>query len=174
VAIGWADVTSTVVSVTDSAGNTYLPATSVTQNPDLGSTQIYYAPAILPSASNSVTVEFSDPVLWPDVRILEYSGLAATNPVDAWAGNSGYHATASSGMVTTTNPTDLLFAENYVGSEITAGPGTNFAMRLLTAPDDYDIAEDAIVTAAGSYNARAVLSTRGDWVMQAVAFKAAQ
>ena len=43
--------------------------------------------------------------------------------------------------------------------------------RLLT--NDGDIAEDRVVTAAGSYSASAPLSSAGPWVMQMVAFRAA-
>src|SRR5439155_8859163 len=38
---------------------------------------------------------------------------------------------------------------------------------------DNDIAEDMIVTAAGSYSATAALGSSGNWVMQMATFKAA-
>jgi outer membrane biosynthesis protein TonB len=54
----------------------------------------------------------------------------------------------------------------------TTGPGSGFTKRLLTLPDG-DIAEDQIVTAAGSYRATAPLGYWGNWVMQMVAFRSA-
>jgi hypothetical protein len=107
------------------------------------------------------------------VRILEYSGLALVNPVDVSTGAAGYSSVSSSGSVTTTNANDLLFAANYVGEEVTTGPGPGFSQRILTTPYDMDIAEDATVAAVGSYSAQAILSFNGNWVMQMVAFKAA-
>ena len=92
----------------------------------------------------------------PDIRILEYSGVDRVSPVDAVAGTTGSSATSSSGAVATTNATDLLVGANTVQT-ITTGPGSGFTQRLLTNPDG-DIAEDQIVTAAGSYSASAPLN----------------
>ena len=88
VIIGWADATTTVQSVTDSAGNTY----NLAFNPTVGtgiSQAIYYAKNINAAASNTVTVTFSAPAQGPDVRVLEYSGLDTGNPLDTGAGNAG-------------------------------------------------------------------------------------
>src|SRR5262249_33850641 len=49
--------------------------------------------------------------------------------------------------------------------------GTGYTSRILTAPDS-DIAEDRVVTTAGSYSATAPLSG-GAWIMQLAAFRAA-
>lgn len=54
---------------------------------------------------------------------------------------------------------------------LTLGAGTGYTTRTITSPDG-DIAEDRVVTSAGSYSATAPL-TGGSWVMQMVAFKAA-
>ena len=89
--------------------------------------------------------------------------------MDVTAAGSGNSATSSSGSVTTTNPTDLLFGANLVQS-LTTGPGSGFTSRLLTSPDG-DIAEDSMVTATGSYSATAPLSTSSQWIMQMVAFR---
>src|SRR4029077_13329100 len=50
--------------------------------------------------------------------------------------------------------------------------GTGFTNRIRTSPDG-DIAEDRVVTTAGSYSASAPLYSAGHWIMQMVAFKAA-
>ena len=89
--------------------------------------------------------------------------------MDVTAASSGSSATSSSGAVTTTNPTDLIFGANLVQT-LTSGPGSGFTQRLLTTPDG-DIAEDEMVTATGSYSATAPLSS-GQWIMQLVAFRA--
>jgi hypothetical protein len=61
--------------------------------------------------------------------------------------------------VTTRNATDLLLEANYVQSW-TADEGTELTWRLLTQPDG-DIAEDCLVTAAGSYSATTALGSLG-------------
>src|SRR6185436_13442649 len=52
------------------------------------------------------------------------------------------------------------------------GPGVNFTNRMITTPDS-DNAEDRVVTATGSFNATAPMSSAGGWVMQMVAFRGA-
>jgi fibronectin type 3 domain-containing protein len=170
VVVGWNDSTATVSNVTDARGNLYTRAVGPTVIPGVESQSIYYAKNIATAAvgANTVTVTFSTAAAYPDIRILEYSGADLNNPVDVTAANSGNSATSSSGTVTTTNPTDLLFGANIVQT-ITTGSGNGFTSRLLTTPDG-DIAEDQMVAATGSYSATAPLSS-GQWVMQMVAFR---
>lgn len=178
VVVGWSSSVSggsvTVNSVTDTKGNVYTLAVGPTAVTGTTRTQsIYYAKNIIAAAANTntVTLQFSGSVNFPDVRILEYSGLDTVNPVDVTAiGNSTGSATSSTASVTTTNANDLLFAANDVQTS-TSGAGTGFTSRIIT--QDGDIAEDRIVTATGSYSATASLTSSGAWVMQMVAFKAA-
>ena len=169
VAVGWSDSTSTINSVTDSAGNVYTLAVGPTRGTAM-SQAIYYSPniAFALAGKNTVTVQFSGAVPFPDVRILEYNGLATSSPVDITAAASGAGTTADSGSATTTNANDLIFGAALVST--TSGVGAGFTSRVVTAPDG-DIAEDKVVSAVGSYNATATLSS-GNWVMQMVAFKA--
>jgi IPT/TIG domain len=64
----------------------------------------------------------------------------------------------------------LLVGANLV-QQITTGPGTGYASRVITSPDA-DILEDKIVSTAGTYSATAQLNG-GAWIMQMVAFRAA-
>ncbi|HEX5483016.1 MAG TPA: fibronectin type III domain-containing protein, partial [Terriglobia bacterium] len=173
VAVGWNNSTSTVSSVTDTNGNAYTLAAGPTLVAGALSQAIYYAKNIAPAAAgaNSVTVTFSAAAAYPDIRILEYSGVDPSNPVDVTAAASGSSATSSSGAATTTNANDLIFGANMVTTS-TSGPGSGFTRRLLTSPDG-DIAEDKTVAAAGSYSATAPLGSSGSWIMQMVAFRAA-
>jgi hypothetical protein len=164
VAVGWNDTTATVQSVKDSAGNNYILAIGPTSGTALRQS-IYYAPNIV-TGSNTVTVTFSQAAVYPDVRILEYRGVTA---LDVTAGASGNSAAASSGAATTTSANELIFGANMVDTQNkTAGSG--FTARIIT-PQDSDLAEDKIVTAAGSNSATATLTSAGPWVMQMVTFK---
>ena len=171
VVVGWNDSTNSVSTVTDTKGNTYALAVGPTPVSGQLTQSIYYAKNILAATAgtNAVTVSFSGAASFPDIRILEYSGADLANPVDVTAASTGSSNSTSSGSVTTTNPTDLIFGANIVGT-LTSGPGTGFTKRLLTSPDG-DIAEDQMVTAAGSYSATAPLSSAGPWIMQLVAFR---
>ena len=68
-------------------------------------------------------------------------------------------------------PNVLLVAANVVATS-TSGPGDGFTGRILTAPDA-DIVEDQIAVAPGTYHGSATLTSSGYWVMQLVAFRAA-
>ena len=171
VAVGWNDGVSAVNTVTDRSGNTYTRAVGPTSSSGTVSQSIYYAKNIVAAAegTNTVTVTFSTAATNPDIRILEYGGADPNNPVDVTAAANGNSTSTSSGAVTTTNATDLLFGANLVYT-LTTGPGNGFTGRVLTSPDG-DIAEDRMVSVAGSYAATAPLNQSGPWVMQMVAFR---
>jgi N,N-dimethylformamidase beta subunit-like protein/IPT/TIG domain-containing protein len=173
VVVGWNDSTAVVSSVTDMTGNVYTLAVGPTVQAGFATQAIYYAKNIAGAAANgnTVTVRFSVPAAYPDIRILEYSGLDKSSPLDVTAAATGNSATSNSGAATTTNANDLIFGANLVRT-LTGAPGAGFISRIITSPDG-DIAEDQIVTATGSYSATASLTSAGPWIMQMVAFKAA-
>ncbi len=168
VVVGWNDATATVGSVTDSAGNSYQLAAGPTVIAGTASQAIYYAANIVGGA-NTVTVSFSAAAVYPDVRVLEYAGIATTSPVDVTAAASGTGTLSATPAVATTNANDLLVGANLVLTT-TTGPGAGFTSRVITNPDS-DIAEDRVVTATGSYSATAPLSPSAPWIMQLVAFR---
>jgi len=112
-------------------------------------------------------VTFSTAANYPDIRILEYSGVDTNNPIDVVSASTGNSATSST-TATTTTPTDLIFAANIVGT-YTSGPGSGYTQRVLT--NDGNIAEDQMVTTAGNYTATAPLTSACPWIMQMVAFR---
>ncbi|HXJ06004.1 MAG TPA: IPT/TIG domain-containing protein [Candidatus Acidoferrum sp.] len=169
VIVGWNDSTTTVSSVADGNGNLYALAVGPTVQSSTASQAIYYAKNIAAGA-NTVTITFNTAARFPDIRIVEYSGLDTVNPLDVSVAAQGNTATSNSGAVTTTNANDLLVGANLVQSS-TTGPGSGFTSRLITP--DGDILEDRIVTATGSLNATAVLDKVQPWIMQMVAFRAA-
>jgi Abnormal spindle-like microcephaly-assoc'd, ASPM-SPD-2-Hydin len=164
VVVGWNDTTSTVQSVKDSAGNVYSLAIGATSGTALRQS-IYYAANIAGASSNKVTVTFSQAAAYPDVRILEYRGVTT---LDVTAGASGNSTSANSGASTTRSPNELIFGASTVATA-TKAAGSGFTSRVITTPDG-DIAEDKIVTTAGSDSANATLTSSGPWVMQMVTF----
>jgi len=170
-AIGWNNTTSTVTSVVDSAGNTYRLAVPKASANGVSQT-IWYASNIKAAgaAANAVTVTFSASTPFVDIRALEYRGLDPVNPFDVGASASGNGTSASSGAVLTTAANELIFGAGMTGGLFSAA-GTSFTNRVIT--QDADIAEDRIVTTAGSYSATATLNPSGGWVMQVATFRAA-
>jgi hypothetical protein len=155
--------------VTDSKGNVYTRAVGPHSVAGLQSQSIYYAKNIKAAAANTntVTVQFNGAAQYPDIRILEYSGLDPVNPVDVTAAATGSSTMASTPAVLTTHANDLLFGATTVYTHST-GPGVGFTSRVITP--DGDIAEDSVVASIGSYSATAPM-TSGAWVMQMVAFR---
>ncbi len=118
-----------------------------------------------------MTVTFSTSVPYPDVRILEYSGLDTVSPLEGTAASTGNSATSSSTSVTDQCGERFVGRANYVAT-MTTNAGAGYTSRMVTVPDG-NIVEDRIVSAVGTYNATATLSGAGNWVMQLVAFRAA-
>jgi hypothetical protein len=124
---------------------------------------------IVGAASNTVTVRFDKAVAYADVRILEYQGLDQTNPFDVGRSAAGTAQAANSGAGTTNFANELVLGGGITTACFSA-PGTGFTTRIITSPD-CDIAEDRIVSTAGSYSATARAS--GAWIMQMATFKGA-
>jgi hypothetical protein len=169
VIIGWNDSTSTISAVTDGAGNTYRVAAPTVRSTHF-SQAIYYASGIAKASAgaNTVSVTFNDAVAYPDVRILEYSGLSPVSPLDTSASAAGTTTNASSGNATLASAGELLVGGCATSTAFT-GAGTGFVSRVITSPDN-DIAEDGLASSSGSYAATAPLYS-GEWVMQLAAFK---
>ena len=174
----WDGITrpASIASVADSNSNKYALAagTVSTLVPAPGASQagvsqaIYYAKNVIAGA-NTVTVTFNQNTSVQSVRIVEYSGLDVTNPLDTSVGGSGSTTPADSGAATTNSAQDLIFGAGTTTTVFTAnGPG--FVTRLVNGFGD--IVEDEVVTTAGSMDATATL-TSGSWVMQMVAFRVA-
>ena len=157
--------------MTDSKGNLYSLALGPTLNTAGGLSQsIYFATniAAATAGSNTVTVNFNGSTPYPDLRILEYSGIDNATPVDVTSTGTGNSGTSSTVAVTTTNPSDLLFGANVVGI-ITTAAGSGFTNRLISG--DGNIVEHP-QWSSSSRTATATLNS-SQWLMQMVAFRAA-
>src|SRR6266513_1988056 len=164
VAIGWDSFSITLKSLTDSRGNSYKLAVSYVDSTGIPQA-IYYAPNIVAAAAgaNTVTATLSASTDWPDLRILEYSGV---NTLDKTASAKGTTTTASSGSVTTTQADELLFGAVFTYGT-TNGPGSGYTSRVVTA--DSDLAEDEVVFTTGLYSAKASMDGQ-EWVAQLATF----
>ena len=168
VAVGWADNTSAISSVTDTNGNIYTRAVGPTAN--TGQQQsIYYGKNIV-AGPNTVTVTFNAAAAVPDVRILEYNGLDTTNPLDVTAAAGGSGTNASSGAATTTSANELIFGSGTTSGTAFTAPGSGFTTRLIDIFGN--MAEDEVVSSTSSYAATAT-NSNGYWLMQMATFKAA-
>src|SRR5579885_2069773 len=172
VVVGWRDTIAVPTSVTDTKGNVYTLALGPTTLSGQLSQSIYLAKNIIAATagSNTVTVAFNSGATAPEVRILEYGGVDANNPLDGAVGGSGNTATTDSGAANTTYANDLLIGASLVSTSTTA-PGAGYTTRIITT--NGNLVEDELVSATGSYHATSTLSSAGAWIMQIVALRAA-
>src|SRR4029077_10254181 len=91
VIVGWNDAVSNVTAVSDSKGNAYQLAVGPTRWSTSLSQSIYYAKniAAATAGSNSVSVTFNQAAPFVDLRVLEYSGIDRTAPLDVAIGGTG-------------------------------------------------------------------------------------
>src|SRR3984957_12910204 len=173
IVVGWNDSTSGVNSIPDNNHNLHLVAAGPPTSPGAGTQVIYYAQNIAAAAAgtNTVTVTFNTTVKFPDVRIVEYSGISSSGALDVSVAANGSGTSLSSGATTTSNANDLLVGANYIGGSF-AAVGSGYTKRIVTIPDN-DLVEDRVVAATGSYSATSTQSPSSWWVMQMAAFRAA-
>lgn len=171
--IGWDSSTGSVSGVTDSSGNSYSQFASCDEQALSMSQDVWYANGIAAATSplNSVTVAFSGGgVTNPDVRILEYRGLAASTPADICALASGTSANPTA-SITTVNATDQVVASAF--------PSAGGSVIGATAPFVSEVQssggsniQDYADIAAGAIAASATLNASQNWLENVYSFKA--
>ena len=168
--IAWTSSDAHVVSVSDTSGNLYLRAGSLTY-PGAATQVAYYARGIAAATPrrNTVKVVFNSPVDRSTLAIAEYHGVDPGRPIDVTAGAAGTSATAATGSLVTANAGELLVASIFAGGRILR-PGPFYRQRLL--PEDGSLLlADNTVSAAGTYSATAAQSSDGWYVAQLLALR---
>jgi hypothetical protein len=162
IAIFLENATDSVTSVTDTKGNTWVPAITKANG-----MVIYYAANCAASAgTNTVTVVINNSNR-VDTLADEYTGVALTSPVDATAQGT-LSTNPTSGNLTTTVTGDLIYGfSQHNGGSYTVGSG--FTNRASYVFNTWNNVEDKIAGAPGTYAANYTNAATG--VVQAVAFK---
>src|SRR6266404_4520728 len=162
-----------VFTASDSNGNTYHSALQLGITASAFTFAIFYAENIKGGA-NTITV--SDTVAGPfRFAILEYSGVATSNSLDATAVTQGNSTSPNSGSLSPTANGDLLLGAIVTQNPaaFTAGTGYTIEERVPAEPNTKLIAEDQIQTTAGLASAGASLAAADNWGAGLAAFKAA-
>ena len=165
-------------AISDRQGNTYRRALVFSQTLDTPSGDtlaIFYAENIAAGA-NSITVSQSLSNSSLRFAILEYSGVATSNSLDASsvAAAQGNGTSASSGSAATTAG-NLVLGEVMTANRATYTAGSGFTMEELVPaePNTKLIAEDRIQAVTGGIAATATLSSTNSWGAAVAAFKPA-
>src|SRR5215831_6775609 len=115
----WSNTSS--VTITDSRGNVYASVAARATWNGSWSSQTFYAQNVA-GGSNAVTERFANGVnSFGILYIHEYSGIDKAAPLDVTIGATGTSSAMSSGSVTTTNASDLLFGGGASKTRVTQG-----------------------------------------------------
>jgi hypothetical protein len=155
-----------VTSVTDQAGDTFVPVASPTTRSTF--MQVVYYAADVAGGTTRITTQL-DTAAQYEVRTYEYTGLAAT-PLELSVVASGQAVTATSAPLTTTNAHDLLFSASTTGHGATA-PGGGFTLRAIV---NGDLDEDLIATSASTFMSSEMLDADEDYIISLSAFRGAR
>jgi hypothetical protein len=154
------------ITISDTAGNTYLPAIGPVTDPGQDTTAyLWYVPSAK-GAPNTVTLTPTSARAM-EIHISEWAGLAAVSPVDQIATATGNGTAASAGPVTTTTPGELVFGYGFVFNVASAGAGFT-PLSLVNG----DLDEYLIQSSAGSVAATFTQNT-GTWFAMVATFKPA-
>ncbi|HUA82827.1 MAG TPA: hypothetical protein VMB85_03140 [Bryobacteraceae bacterium] len=169
----WYESSLSGATISDTAGNSFAVGVGPTANANLfgtgspGVQECWYAINNTARASDAITMKDGSGNTASYVFLAEFSGVAASSPVDVTAAATGNSATPNSGSATTTNANDLIFGAAFV--ENNAGAGSGF---IALDNDNGNLDEYMTVDAVGSQNATFTQAS-GPWIAQMIAFKSA-
>jgi hypothetical protein len=152
------------ITISDTAGNVYLPALGPVTEPNQDVTAyIWYVPNAK-AGTNTVTLTPTAGVHAMEIHISEWSGAAAS-PLDQTAVGMGIGAFATTESRTTTVDGELIFGYAFVIHEATPGPGFTLLSYVNGDLDEYQIQ-----TTAGSV-AATFTQQSGEWLAMMATFK---
>ena len=160
------------LTVTDTRANVYRQATRFTRGTDhVGA--IYYAENV-GSGANTVTVSVAAAATLR-FGILEYSGVAKSSALDGVVTAVGTSTLPNSGTLTTTASGDLLLGAITINENVNVVAGAGYTIRqsVPALPATKVIAEDRIMTSAGTASATGTLAVAFPWGAALAAFKPA-
>jgi hypothetical protein len=147
----WFDPTSTVsvVSVTDTAGNTYAAGPAQLTSGSGEQLAIWFAMNMTGHASNIVSMNLSGTVQYWGIVHNQYSGLATASAYDTTANATSGGGTMTSSAFTTAQADELLFALAQVanvGQTWSPTAGGGYTIRVQDA-SNVTVLQDKVVSA---------------------------
>jgi hypothetical protein len=156
-------------AIADTSGNTFVQ--------DIANTTIgvehnfaYHVTSVIAAAANAntITIKWSGATTFSCIIVHEYRGLASNAPT---TGSGTGNSAAATCNVTVNAIGDLVVASVNPDSNAGTTQGSGYTLEQTTATLDAG-SEDKVATASGSQAANFTV-TSGDWVIQALSFRAA-
>lgn len=167
------------ITISDTAGNTYTAVNSGTQQFNWKQ-QCFYAANVTGSSTNVYTMHISGSISSPSLLVREYTGVAASSPIDTQITSTGTSGNpcpciVTSGPFSTSNPNDMIAVydlANINGTVFLGGRNST-----LDSPSSGNGGGSSQLVAVALTNATASISTQNAsnvvYGMTVVAFKAA-
>ena len=166
IVVGTAARPNGTIAISDTAGNTYIPAIGpVTDSAQDVTAYIWYVPSAMGGA-NTVTLTPTSPRAL-EIHISEWSGLSTISPLDQTASATGVGTNASSGFKTPAVDGELIFGYTFLFSTATAGTGFTSLSLVDGDLDEYEI-QPAASSVAATFT-----QTSGTWFALMATFKPA-
>ena len=165
---------NTITGVTDSKGNTWSKATELDS---ACLVSLWYAPNITGGAAHTVTVAYNDGVGSAiGVVVQEFSGIAATSPLDRTVSAQGTSTAPSSGATSATTQADELVVGlvGWAGATTTPTLGAGYTnLGHISLTDASAAMQSKVVAATSAQTAAMTLAASRDWAAICATFKAA-
>jgi hypothetical protein len=162
------------VTISDTAGNSYVEAVNHYQSLENFHIHIYYATNIA-GRPNLVKATFSGSNDHPLLAIFEYSGLSPSVTLDKTTHAEGADASPASGSTAmTTSASELVFAAASIPyySTATISAGNGYTMQRYQDTGSPAATETQIAASAGTFNGTFSLSASAGWAAIIATFKA--
>jgi hypothetical protein len=155
-----------LASITDTQGVLYQQRI----NPPGGTVRMSaYTSGPLVFGANSVTVTFTGPTDFPEIRVVEYRGVSATNPVGSTRRSQNMSGTCSV-TIDTAGAGEVVVVANAAENTSTTTLSTGFTERLRTAFGQH-VVGDARPVMPGQLTASAGLTGTTAWIMEAITLR---
>ena len=169
--VGVRSAATTAPTMSDTAGNTFVLVTSVSDGAGDTVWQ-YYVKNCLGNAANAVKATFSPTVAFIAIIAHEYSGADTTAPLDVSAtGANGGATSVVSASFTPTNANDVGVAFGSIGA--LGGTFTAGANYTLQRNEDFFESEDRLLTGTGAQTAGMSSNLSADWQIVVATYKPA-
>ncbi|MCU1270103.1 MAG: repeat/fibronectin type domain protein [Acidobacteriaceae bacterium] len=154
------------LTITDTLGNTYIPAIGpVTDSNQKVTAYIWYVPNCKGGANTvTLTPSTADAL---EIHVTEWSGIAISSSLDQTASAAGTGTAASSGSMTTTLNGELIFGYTFLLNTAVAGNGFTGISLVNGDLDEYQIQSTAGPIAA------TFTQTSGTWLALMATFEPA-
>ena len=139
------------ISISDTAGNTYLPAIGPVNEPiqDVNA-YIWYVPSAK-AGLNTITLTSSAATAL-EIHISEWSGVSSNLPIDGVASGTGSGTTMTTSSLTTSAAGELVFGYTFAGTSATAGSGFTTLSLINGDPDEFEIQPTSGASVAVTFN----------------------